>query len=231
VIDASRGEARCAEGSDPRDVKRKDGATERARSSRSSASSARRGRGPKPASRPLQDPAAFKAAIYAKGWTLKELAARWGMTLDGLLKLARDENRSVRFDDAVRGLKRVGPSIKLRRAWRASLDGEDAPPRTRPPGLRYHGYLVVGAVVAATKDVGSIAEEGMHGIVLQVIADRTQEIYRVLFETGEVEVFTPDLVDAYLQDVGLQREDLMQYCYNDDATVAMDFARGAFAFW
>ena len=180
--------------------------------------------------RPLQQPAAFKAAIYAKGWSLKALAERWGITADGLLKVARDENRSLHFDDAVRGLKRIGPPIKPRRAWRAALDGEPAPARRRSAGLRYRGYLVVGAVVAAVKDVGSIAEEGMHGIVLQVIAERAQEAYRVLFETGELETFTPELVDEYLQDVGLQRPELAHYRYVDDETVKRHLEAGALVF-
>lgn len=184
----------------------------------------------KPLPRPLQQPVAFKAAIYAKGWSLKALAEHWGMTPDGLLKVARDESRSVHFDDAVRGLRKIGPPIKLRKAWSAVLAGESAPSPSRTPGLRYRGYFVVGAVVAAIKAVGSIAEEGMHGIVLEVAANGIQENYRVLFETGELEMFTPNQIDEYLQDVGLRREDLAQYCYVNHATVMKDFAKGLFVF-
>jgi hypothetical protein len=190
----------------------------------------RRGAPNKPLGRPLQQPVAFKAAIYAKGWSLKALADRWGITLDGLLKLARDEDRSLHFDDAVRGLKKIGPPIKLRNDWKAVLAGEQPPAQARKPGLRYRGYFVVGAVVAAIKSIGSIAEEGMRGIVVQVVAGREEELYRVLFETGELELFAPAQVDEHLQDVGLQREALMQYRYVDDVTVSQHFDEGLFEF-
>jgi hypothetical protein len=187
---------------------------------------------PPPLPRPLQQSAAFKAAIYGKGWSLKALAERWGMTLDGLLKIARDESRPVHFDDAVHGLKKVGPPIKLRKAWTAILSGQAQPEaRTRKPGLRYRGYLNVGSVVAAIKAVGSIAEEGMHGIVVQVRQTEGVEAYRVLFETGELETFDPDLVDEYLQDVGLRKDVLSTYCYIDDESVLREYNSGRFEFY
>jgi hypothetical protein len=184
-----------------------------------------------PLQRPLQQPAAFKAAIYAKGWSLKALAGRWGMTPDGLLKVARDGNRPLHFDDAVRGLRKVGPPIKPRRAWSAAMAGEPvlAPPRA--PGLRYRGYFVVGAVVVVLKAVGSIVDEGMRGIVVEVVREKTRELYRVLFETGDLEVFSPSQVDDHLQDVGLVREELAQYRYLNDATVVSQFRTGMFHFW
>jgi hypothetical protein len=184
-----------------------------------------------PLPRPLQQPAAFKAAIYAKGWSLKALAGRWGMTPDGLLKVARDGNRPLHFDDAVRGLRKVGPPIKPRRAWSAAMAGEPVLVPPRAPGLRYRDYFVVGAVVVVLKAVGSIADEGMRGIVVEVVREKTRELYRVLFETGDLEVFSPSQVDDHLQDVGLVREELTQYRYLNDATVVSQFQTGMFHFW
>jgi hypothetical protein len=181
--------------------------------------------------RPLQQPAAFKAAIYAKGWSLKALAERWGMTPDGLLKVARDGNRPLHFDDAVRGLRKIGPPIKPRRAWSAALAGEPVLTPLRAPGLRYRGYFVVGAVVAVIKSVGSIAEEGMRGIVVEVVKEKTRELYRVLFETGDLELFGPNQVDEHLQDVGLVRRELLQFRYVNDVAVDALFRAGQFQFW
>jgi hypothetical protein len=181
--------------------------------------------------RPLQQPAAFKAAIYAKGWSLKALAERWGMTSDGLLKVARDGNRPLHFDDAVRGLRKIGPPIKPRRAWSAALAGEPVLTPHRAPGLRYRGYFVVGAVVAVIKSVGSIAEEGMRGIVVEVVKEKTRELYRVLFETGDLELFGPNQVDEHLQDIGLVRDELLHFRYVNDAAVDALFRAGRFQFW
>ena len=181
--------------------------------------------------RPLQQPGDFKAALYAKGWSLKALAERWGITPDGLLKVARDGNRPLHFDDAVRGLRKIGPPIKPRRAWSAALAGDAALRPLPAPGLRYHGYFVVGAVVAVIKSVGSIAEEGMRGLVIEVIDEKTRELYRVLFETGEQELFGPNQVDEHLQDVGLVRDELRHFRYRSDADVAARFRAGQFQFW
>jgi hypothetical protein len=172
-------------------------------------------------------PAAFKTAAYVKGWTLRALADRWGITPAWMTRLAGNVNRAANFDDAVRGLPRVGPPLPLPRAWHVN---ETDAKRPLGPGFRYHGYLVIGAMVAASKDIGSMAEEGMHGIVVHLSFDRSQEVYRVVFETGEIEGFTPDLVDEYLVGVGLERNELKQYRYVDDQGVRQDFARGRFVF-
>lgn len=101
--------------------------------------------------------------------------------------------------------------------------------------MRYAGYMVVGAVVAAQVDVGSMAEEGMRGIVVQVLREGTglaaRECYRVVFETGEIEAFTPELVDQYLVTTGLERVDLAEYRYVDDAQVRRDHEQGVFDYW
>jgi hypothetical protein len=172
-------------------------------------------------------PAAFKAAAYAKGWSLKALADRWGFTAEWLTRLAGNSKRPAYFDDAVRGLPRVGPPRLMPKTWRDQLVGAPAP---AGPGFRYRGYLVVGAVVAASKAVGSMADEGMHGIVVNVASDQSQEVYRVVFETGEMESFTPDMVDEYLVGTGLERDELMQYRYVNDERVMQDYREGRFVF-
>lgn len=174
-------------------------------------------------------PMAFKSAAYAKGWTLKALAERWGITPEWLTRLAGNPQRPAHFDDAVRGLPRIGLPLPMPKAWREQRVGAQAMPAG--PGFRYRGYLVVGAVVAAAKAVGSMAEEGMHGVVVQVTADASQEVYRVVFESGEIESFTPDLVDEYLADVGIEQEALKQYRYVSDEQVQQDFSQGKFVFW
>jgi hypothetical protein len=190
----------------------------------------RRGTPSRPIARPLETAAAFKAAIYQKGWSIVGLAKHWGMTREWLLKLAADTERPRYFDDAVRGLPRIGKPIPLRAQWSAALDGRDAPAPVAKPGFRYRGYLTVGTVVVATRYIGSIADEGMRGLVVQVLVDSDEERYRVLFETGELELFDPASVDMYLQDVGLQQEALRPYRYIDDNQVRRDYDDGMFDF-
>lgn len=191
----------------------------------------RRGAPKKPVPRPLRESVAFKAAIYAKGWSIAGLAKHWEISREWLLKLAADEQRPRHYDDAVAGLPRIGPPITLRAAWSAKLDGRELPAKIHVPGLRYRNYLFVGAIVVALKDVGSLAEEGMRGYVVHVHQRDNHESYRILFETGAIEVFNPELVDEYIQDVGLQSRAALPYRYIDDSTVLEHFEAGHFDFY
>lgn len=183
-------------------------------------------------------PDAFKAAAYAKGWTLHALAERWGMSAEQVSRMAANPNRAAYADDAVRGLPRIGKP-PARRAWMRNklelVTGPSAaePARRAGPGMRYHGYMVVGAVVAVAKELGSLAEEGMRGIVVErtELMQPRREIYRVLFETGELESFDADLVDQYLVTTGLERQSLLAYRYAGDDKVRQDFDAGNFSFW
>lgn len=193
-----------------------------------------------PARRAVQrlSPDAFKAEAYAKGWTLQALAERWGMSAEAVSRMAANVSRASYVDDAVRGLPRIGKPLPARRAWtRSNLELVAGPSavdlaRRAGPGMRYHGYMVVGAVVAVATDLGSLAEEGMRGIVVHrtELMQPRREIYRVLFETGELESFDADLVDQYLVTTGLERADLAGYVFRGDAQALADFNAGLFVF-
>lgn len=49
-------------------------------------------------------PEEFKSEILRKGWTYRALAERWSVTDNWISKIARNENRPLHWDDAVRGL-------------------------------------------------------------------------------------------------------------------------------
>ena len=189
--------------------------------------------------RPVLSAVAWKAVAYAKGWSLRELADYWGLTPEYVRKIASNPKRAAHWDDAVRGLSSLGPARKLRQDWAEQAEaeaavaaGEVAKPRRVPksPGFRYHGYMVVGAVVAVAKHLGEMADEGARGLVLEVIRERTQEKYRVLFEGGEFEMFDPDLVDEYLATTGLERASLAGYVWRGEAIARQEFEMGKFAF-
>lgn len=55
-------------------------------------------------------PEEFKAEIGRRGWTYRALAERWGVTENWVSKLARNADRAMHWDDAVRGL----PTIVIR---------------------------------------------------------------------------------------------------------------------
>lgn len=52
-------------------------------------------------------PADFKAEVARRGWTYRALAHRWGVTEGWVSKVARNEERALYWDDAVRGLPQI----------------------------------------------------------------------------------------------------------------------------
>lgn len=205
-------------------------------------------------------PARFKATLYAKGWSMCLLASHWDVSADYLRRIASNANRPLWWDDAITGLPVIGPGLALRSAWLDAAGQSPAaagqlgttgtggvansgsslldsgkrtlsqPRRPSGKGFRYWGYMVLGAVVAVNKPLGSIADEGMRGIVLQVLHERTCDQYRVMFETGELEVFTPDLVDEYLVTTGIERAALAHYVWQSESTAHAQFDAGMFVF-
>jgi lambda repressor-like predicted transcriptional regulator len=49
-------------------------------------------------------PDEFKAEIGRRGWTYRAVADRWGVSENWVSKLARNPDRALHWDDAVRGL-------------------------------------------------------------------------------------------------------------------------------
>lgn len=157
------------------------------------------------------NPAQFKALVRLKGWTYEGLSKRWGVSRVWVSKIASNPDRPVHYVDAVFGLPENGEKGSSARAINKYLKRIGAiaaasSPKPKGPGFRYHGYFVLGRIVTAAVDVGSLAQEGERGIVVQVIPNMFEERYVVRFEQGEEE-FSPELVDQYLVDTGLCIED------------------------
>lgn len=182
----------------------------------------------------------FKALAKYKGWKFKMLAERWGVTPEWVSQVSRDPKRDLRYDDALIGLpnlNRLAQDLKARgrqlEAAIAKLESASAKrSKSLPtPGYRYRGYLYPGAIVTACVDVGSMAEEGMRGIVFQVIDERKEETYGVIFENGLWDWFSPVHVDHYLATVGLTSPSVDGYVYQDEVKLQNDFNAGVFGFW
>ncbi|WP_206047335.1 hypothetical protein [Noviherbaspirillum denitrificans] len=185
-------------------------------------------------------PEQFKALARYKGWKFTMLAARWGVTPEWISEISRNPERDLRYDDALIGLpnlNRLGRDLKARGrqidAALAKLGAKpDRPVPARPaPGYRYAGYLYPGAILTASADVGSMAEEGMRGVVFQVIDDGAGQTYGVIFESGMWDWFKPEHVDQYLATAGLTSAGAEHYAYRDETQLQDDFDAGVFDFW
>lgn len=83
--------------------------TAAAASAPAKAKAPRRGRrpgttGPKKPVPGCMSPDQFKDEIFRRGWKIYEVATRWGMGGNWLYKLIANQERGLRWDDAVRGL-------------------------------------------------------------------------------------------------------------------------------
>lgn len=189
---------------------------------------------PSPSTTPRLTPQEFDAVLASKGWTKKEAALRWGITAVWVSNISRDANRPPHWDDAVLGLpnKRfLARNEKRRRKLVEALAAQASGQRKATGGFRYHGYLSVGAIVAAAEDVGSIAEAGMRGIVFRVRDTGKNEEYGVIFETGEHDWFPPEYVDQLLVSTGLVDEETAKANLATDEAVETRFGTGQFQFW
>lgn len=186
-------------------------------------------------------PEQFKALAKYKGWKYTMLAKRWELTAVWISNMARDPNRPARFDDMLMGLPNLNKLKRDLAGRQKQLDAALAritPPVAAPPqvprlqpGFRYHGYLTLGMIVTASVDVGSIAEEGMRGIVFEVQNRGHEEVYGVIFENGLWDWFSPDYVDMYLASTGLIPPGVDDYRYRDEVHLQHDYATGIFTFW
>lgn len=177
----------------------------------------------------------FKAVITGKGWTYRALAAYWEITPVWVSNVARNTDRPKHYDDAVIGLP---VRLNLRRnekrrqaladAYVRKLDGK---PRKSTGAYRYHDHFVVGAIVTASDDLGSMAEAGMRGIVFQVRGIKSGEEYGVIFETGRWDWFSAEYIDRYLMDTGLMDDNASGYKFASEEQLKDDFKAGRFTFW
>lgn len=167
-------------------------------------------------------PEEFRAIAQGKGWSYVALAKRWEKSPEWISKIARNPSRPSQYDDAIRGL----PSLKSSPVRRRHAPAH----QRRGSGFRYSGTLGLGDLVNVENTFGSMAEVGQRGLVLRVIEEPTRETYLVLFESGEMEIFDPDLFDQFLGFSGLSDRIAALYVFQDEATVARDFKSHRFNF-
>lgn len=190
---------------------------------------------------PRLTPEQFKALAKWKGWTFREISERWGITTVWMSKLCSNPDRAPHYDDALIGLpnkRTMARDIRLLEKRLSALTSAQAFDRRvkekapRSSGeYRYHGYFVVGAILTAANEIGSMAEEGARGVVFQVEDTGRGERYGVIFETGLWDWFEPKHIDDMLVMTGLTNLEVAGFVYEDEAELQDAFDAGRFTFW
>lgn len=179
----------------------------------------------------------WDAVLRSKGWSKKEVAQRWGVSPVWVSNISRSADRAPHWDDAVLGLPHrnfLGRNEKRRKSMVQALVSASRPGDAsvkRGVGYRYRVDLRVGAIVVAAEDVGSIAEEGMRGIVFGTRDRHTHEEYGVIFETGVTEWFAPEHIDRYIAATGLYDERSSLVNFPTDGTAQHHYRSGQFMFY
>lgn len=152
----------------------------------------------------------FKQVARERGWSLSNLAWRWNISLEHLLRTIAEENRSIRWDDALRGLPNLSnEDAQEIRAQRLAARPPPAPrtqQHARPdmrggPGYRYHGSLVDGSVLLTCEALGEIPE-GARAVVRRTDDNGCVERYLVEFDDYGSFWMSPDEIDASLVETG-----------------------------
>jgi len=164
----------------------------------------------------------LRELIGMEGWYLVDLAFWLGVTRKHLASVIDDVHRARHWELALCNLPKL-TALERREltALRIAAEGEkttrtnavvaDAPAVVPSyaglPGMRYHGELVVGAVVVVTgSHVGEMVEEGEEGVVIAVRAAGAREEYLIRFSGGE-DWFDADAFDACMAETGKVRSE------------------------
>lgn len=151
----------------------------------------------------------FKSLVHERGWSLSNLAWRWGISLEHLLREIAHEQRNPRWDDAARGLPNLSPDeareIRAQRLAARAPTSKRKPPSTQTQcgsGYRYRGTLIIGSVLYVLNDLGEIPE-GTRGVVRRIDDNGFGERYQIEFD-DEFGTFwmPPDEIDASLANSG-----------------------------
>lgn len=60
-------------------------------------------------------PEEYKAEIQRRGWTLRALSVRWGVSENWVSKIVRNNERATHWDDALRGLPMLMPPAPVKK--------------------------------------------------------------------------------------------------------------------
>lgn len=177
--------------------------------------------------------AQFKACIKGKRWKIKELAEYWQISHVWLSKLISDPERPPYYDGAVMDLPlkhELKRHLKRREQTANRYLGRFPEKQRKASGLRYQGILMVGTVISVIENLGSIAEEGMRGVVFQTKKAGNTEEYGVIFENGQYEWMPVDYIDKYICETGIEIKELKNYTFTSVISLIDDYKSGVFKF-
>lgn len=147
-------------------------------------------------------PRAFRQLLKSKGWSISNLAWRWGVSVEHLAREIANPERTPRWDDAARGVEPIDAEcaarIKRERLEQRPRKLTQQAPRPARQGLgyRYHGELEIGSVLVVFGGLGEIPE-GARAVVRAIEDDGSAERYLVEFDDGYGAFwFGPDDIDA-----------------------------------
>lgn len=170
----------------------------------------------------------FKKLIHAKGWKMKDLAARWGCTPDWVGQLCRRDERPLAYNDAILGLPNLRflhqENQRRRRQIERACKVEEG---AATPSIF---SVQQGDVLTAMEDVGSLAYEGDRVLVIQTLLTSGMKRYGILFSSGDFDWFWQPDIDHYFAQTGIENEYAKNYLFKDVATLRDDFMSGSFVF-
>jgi len=142
----------------------------------------------------------IKEILAHKRWTISSLAWYWELSRETVSRIVNSDQRERHWDDAFRGLPKLS-AAESRRIRTERL----GPAPTRIP-VRYgrsknKAFFDLGSILIATHCIGSIANEGDDGQVLEVIRSGKKVEYKIRWPGGS-DVFEQDEIAPLVADSG-----------------------------
>lgn len=181
----------------------------------------------------------FRSVIIARGWTLGDVATRWGISAARMSQvLNRPAQRARHWEDALFGLphRSVTERSRQRRQAMAEAAGADQRPRrgygTRKESWLAQAHVAQGSVFVVEEEQGPHLAYGCRGVV---IARRSgaKPALCLLFESGYLEwlelawLSTPA---CWLQYNGATLTGFTSYVYTTEANALAALKQGSLRF-
>lgn len=144
-----------------------------------------------------------KAILKAKNWSISNLALYWGKSRETVSRLVSDWKRPQQWNDAILGLPTLN---KLEARTRTVERLEKNPPKKRSRKVEHAkpkrvAHYDIGAILVATDHIGSIADSGDEGLVINVMLGSTEYFYKIEWPGG-TDLYPESDIEHLVADTG-----------------------------
>lgn len=145
----------------------------------------------------------IQRVIFAKGWTIRDVARYWGVSRQRLYQVFRQDAPALLWECAVHGLPKASPEHLALAATRSKEKPGHVRPTAQPAReeITHAAGYTVGDILIASDYIGEMADEGEEGVIDEIKRAGNYWSFLVRFDRGE-DWFPETLLNDYLAPTG-----------------------------